>query len=54
MHVKFGDKTKQTTTLKSYYIYKKKHLELISNHKNHLLTVYLKQNKVLNISDFAN
>ena len=29
MYVKFGDKTKQTATLKSYYIYKKKTLRII-------------------------
>ena len=48
MHVKFGDKTRETTALKSYYVYKKKHLEwLISNHKHHLLTVYLKKIRLL-------
>ena len=29
MHVKFVDKTTQTTTLKSYYAYKKRHLRII-------------------------
>ena len=31
LHVKFGDKTRQTATLKSYYVYKKKALRIIDS-----------------------
>ena len=47
MHVKFWDKTKETTTLKSHYTCKKKHSDqLIPNPKHHLLTVYFFKNKM--------
>ena len=47
MHVKFRDKTKETTTLKSHYTCKKKHSDqLIPNPKHHLLTVYFFKNKM--------
>ena len=45
MRAKFNDKTKQTTTLRSYYICKKNYL--ISNQKHHLLSVYLNKIRFL-------
>ena len=52
--MKFGDKTRQTATLKSYYVYKKKALRIIHfKPQTSPSECIFKKNKILKISDFV-
>ena len=55
MHVKFGDETKETITLKSYYICKKKELTIIDfKPQTSPSDCIFEEDKILHISDFVN